>query len=91
MLETTVDTPTARLALAGESGLEVVDDYRGIRVYSAYAPVRFEGTTWALLAEIDEAELLRPVQRLRNTALIAALVLGLAAAGLGVVVLRRVG
>ncbi len=91
ILETTVDTATARLALAGESGLEVVDDYRGIRVYSAYAPVRFEGTTWALLAEIDEAELLRPVRRLHNTALIAALVLGLASAGLGVVLVRRAG
>ena len=91
ILETTVDTVTARRALAGETGLEVTEDYRGIRVYSAYAPVRFEGTSWALLAEIDEAEVLRPVERLRNTALVAALALGLAAGGVGLVVLRRGG
>ncbi|UTW57088.1 methyl-accepting chemotaxis protein [Kordiimonas sp. SCSIO 12603] len=51
-------------ALAGRAGLEVVEDYRGIDVVSAYAPIEFLGTKWALLAEIDVAEMRQPVNSL---------------------------
>jgi methyl-accepting chemotaxis protein len=51
-----VDTKAARQALAGRSGQEIITDYNGNQVLSAYAPVELEGVTWALLAEIDESE-----------------------------------
>jgi methyl-accepting chemotaxis protein len=76
VLQTTVDTETARRALAGESGIQMTDDYRGVRVLSAYAPLDFHGLRWALLAEIDEAEVMKPVAELR---------VAVARAGMGVV------
>ncbi|MCP4709796.1 MAG: methyl-accepting chemotaxis protein [Planctomycetes bacterium] len=50
------DTEAADEALAGKTDAKVVDDYSGNPVLSAYAPVNVGGTTWALLAEINESE-----------------------------------
>ena len=57
-LLTTVDTETVHLALAGDQGVKVVDDYRGIPVLSAYSNLSFDGFNWAVLAEIDHAEIM---------------------------------
>jgi len=51
-----VSTPSASKALNGQSGIETINDYRGISVLSAYAPVTFNGLNWAILAEIDTSE-----------------------------------
>jgi methyl-accepting chemotaxis protein len=61
ILETTVDGATIAMALDGQIGLSIVDDYRGIRVYSAYRPFDFEGMRWAVLAEQDVAEIEAPI------------------------------
>ncbi len=54
--ENGVDTQATRKALAGEVGAEVIVDYNGNRVLSAYAPLAVGDITWALVAEVDEAE-----------------------------------
>jgi methyl-accepting chemotaxis protein len=87
-LKTTVDTPTVRRALAGETGIEITDDYRGIPVVSAYGPLEFEGVHWAVMAEIDEAEVCAPLDRLRWIALLSGTCVGLAAAALAFIVAR---
>ena len=51
-----VDTHASRMALQGRTGRELVTDYNGNQVLSAYAPVSLGGLTWAILAEIDLAE-----------------------------------
>ena len=51
-----VDTEASRAALAGKEENKIVIDYNGNPVLSAYTPVRVGGMTWALLAEIDEKE-----------------------------------
>ncbi|MGB0833375.1 MAG: methyl-accepting chemotaxis protein [Psychrobium sp.] len=51
-----VNSNTANSALRGQSGIEIIDDYRNVPVLSAYAPISFNGQTWAILAELDEAE-----------------------------------
>lgn len=56
VLSTRVETEAPRRALAGETGADVIEDYRGISVLSAFGPLLFEGTTWALIAEIDVQE-----------------------------------
>ena len=61
-----VDSSAVSKALAGETGAEVVIDYNGNPVFSAYAPLNVLGLSWALLAEIDVAEALMPVQALHN-------------------------
>ncbi len=51
-----VDTEAAREALGGKTGSKIIMDYNGNPVLSAFAPVKLGGTTWALIAEIDESE-----------------------------------
>ncbi len=55
------DTVAVDRALSGKNGAEVIIDYNGNPVLSAYAPVAIEGVTWAILAEIDVAEAFCPV------------------------------
>lgn len=61
ILKTEVTGTTVDAALAGEKGVELVKDYRGIPVFSAYGPIDFLGTRWAVLAEIDKAEIAAPI------------------------------
>lgn len=84
ILKTKVDTATVKAALSGQSGVQVVPDYRGVPVYSAYQPINFYGARWAILAEIDEAEVLEPVALMRNLmlAIVAAVVVVSAAIGI---------
>jgi len=69
-----VDTEGAREALSGRTGARVIIDYDGNPVLSAYTPVKVGDTTWALLAEIDEAEVQAPIRRLAWSIGIAGLV-----------------
>ncbi|ARN74651.1 cache domain-containing protein [Oceanicoccus sagamiensis] len=71
-LKVKVDTTTTRRALAGEKGVEFTDDYRGIRVLSAFDSVTFDTVNWAVMAEIDEAEIIDNVAQARPA--IAALI-----------------
>ena len=59
-----VDTEASTAALNGETDIKVVTDYNGNNVLSAYTPVNVGDTHWALLAEIDEAEVNQPIQQL---------------------------
>jgi methyl-accepting chemotaxis protein len=68
-----VDTRAVRQALEGENGSEIVIDYNGNPVLSAYAPVQIGEHRWALMAEIDEAEVMEPVHELINSILFAGL------------------
>ncbi|MHC5652843.1 methyl-accepting chemotaxis protein [Stappia sp. ICDLI1TA098] len=58
------DTSSVNAALAGESGVAVSTDYRGADVLASYTPLTFVGTKWALLAEIDLAEVEAPINRM---------------------------
>ncbi|MEM7403852.1 MAG: diguanylate cyclase [Pseudomonadota bacterium] len=78
-----VDTEQVRAALAGEEGVLVAADYREQPVYSAFKPFQFLDTRWALLAEIDEAEVLAPVYRLNRLLTISGVVIALAITLLG--------
>jgi methyl-accepting chemotaxis protein len=55
-----VRTDAVRRALEGETGADVVRDYNGNPVLSAFAPVQVGGHTWAILADIDVAEAFSP-------------------------------
>ncbi|MBM4054218.1 MAG: hypothetical protein FJ264_06000 [Planctomycetes bacterium] len=56
-----VNTEAANAAISGKAGAEVIKDYNGNPVLSAYTPVKVGDLTWALLAEIDVAEAFCPV------------------------------
>ncbi|MBN1286396.1 MAG: GAF domain-containing protein [Anaerolineae bacterium] len=66
-----VDTVASLSAFSeGHAGAALITDYRGVPVLSAWQPVvlqppdRSAGVTWALIAEIDQAEAFRPAQNL---------------------------
>ena len=69
-----VDTAAATKALAGESGCEVITDYNGNPVVSAFAPLTVGDLRWGLLAEIDVAEAFAPIARLRWSMIVVVLV-----------------
>ena len=73
ILKTKVTGETVDLAISGEEGVQVVEDYRGINVFSAYGPFDFQGTRWAVLAEIDEAEVMKPINAMKMFAILATL------------------
>ncbi|MCP4337397.1 MAG: HAMP domain-containing protein [Desulfobulbaceae bacterium] len=59
-----VNTEAARKALAGDNDKKIIEDYNGNLVLSAFGPVKIGDITWALLAEIDEAEVRKPINSL---------------------------
>lgn len=75
ILEQQVRSPASERALAGQSGTDVIRDYRGISVLSSYMPLRIEGLDWVVLVEIDLAEAFAPVYAFQHRVLVAASVL----------------
>jgi methyl-accepting chemotaxis protein len=55
-----VETAAAAAALDGKTGAEVIIDYNGNPVLSAYTPVKVGDLTYGLLVEIDVAEAFCP-------------------------------
>lgn len=64
--------------LRGQTGTEVETDYLGRQVLTSYAPVAQDGVNWVVVAQIDEAEALRPVQNLLRTLALTTLAVVLA-------------
>ena len=85
-----VETATVKAALAGESGVQLTEDYRGISVESAFTPLEFQGVTWALMAEVDTDEALAGVTTLRNIAALIAVVVAAIVGLLGLYVSKKV-
>ena len=83
-----VDTEQVRRAIAGEDGVMVGVDYRGVEVLAASGPLKFLGVTWAVLAEIDMAEVDIPVISMRNTMIMIIAVIGIIIAIIGVLFAR---
>mgnify|MGYP001417519923 CR=1 FL=1 len=76
-----VDTPAARAALAGKSGVAVGPSFDGESRLAAYAPLAVGGTTWALVSEMASSEAFAALRDLRLAALllgcVTALLVGL--------------
>ncbi len=63
-----VDTEAATEALAGNADAKIITDYNGNPVLSAFTPLDIFGTTWALLAEIDQTEAFAPILKMNKEA-----------------------
>jgi methyl-accepting chemotaxis protein len=78
-----VVTAASEAALKGQAGLAYIDDYNGNPVVSAYSSLDIFDLRWALLAEIDVAEVAAPAERMLLIGLaiiVAAILLALLAA-----------
>lgn len=68
-----VDTEAVRQSLLGQTASQLITDYNGNAVLSAYAPLPLhDGVVWNIIAEIDEAEAFAPIVALQKTMLIIA-------------------
>ncbi|CAK0743561.1 methyl-accepting chemotaxis protein [uncultured Gammaproteobacteria bacterium] len=73
ILKTRVDTPPVVEALSGRTGVRHGPDYRGTPVVTAFGLLEFLGAKWAVLAEIDQAEVDAPVKTMGFNLLYGAL------------------
>jgi len=69
-----VNTESVRRALAGQSGVDIITDYNGNPVLSAYNPIQIDGFTWVILSEQDESEAFASVNQLTMLILIISVV-----------------
>ena len=72
-----INTESAKLAISGQSGVHIVNDYRNVPVVSAYSPVNILGLTWGILAEIDEEEAFAAEYTLSSSILTSAIIVTL--------------
>ncbi|MFT6372124.1 MAG: methyl-accepting chemotaxis protein [Gammaproteobacteria bacterium] len=71
-----VDTNATKAAFNGETNTDVVIDYNGNSVLSAYSLVKVDDDiSWAIISQIDEAEVLIIPNGIRNSILIQAIIL----------------
>jgi methyl-accepting chemotaxis protein len=81
IFSTKVDTEAASHVFAGKTDSVLANDYRGTPVLSSYTPLLITGLKWALLAEIDEAEILSSTDALTKLVLLALFIAFLAVIG----------
>ncbi len=67
MLRLMVDTQAARRALNESKGRGIIEDYRGIRVFSSFERFDVFGTSWIIIAEIDEDEVITEYYKKHRT------------------------
>lgn len=68
-----VVTDAANRVLKGETGVQLINDYNGNPVLSAYAPIQFGSFNWGMIVEQDVAEVFASTQAL----MIKVLIIGL--------------
>ena len=67
----------AQAALNGQTGIMELDDYRGVRVLMAYGPLDLDSLRWGVIAKIDKAEALAPLNALMRRMLVTGVALAL--------------
>lgn len=90
ILVTPVNTVAVDKALVGESGYAEMYDYRGVEVLAAYGPFDFKGTRWALMAEMDMAEVYQPITELGRFIIVVVLLTGISVTLIGVMAARSI-
>jgi signal transduction histidine kinase len=60
ILQVAVNTPAVQNAFNGINGHQITLDYRGVEVLSCYNKLNLDGLEWAILAEMDIQETIRP-------------------------------
>ncbi|MFM7023828.1 MAG: ATP-binding protein [Flavobacteriales bacterium] len=69
-LDIKVETEGVKNALEGKEGKTIISDYRGVSVLSTYRKV--QGADWVILSEIDENEVVVPVEEMKSRMFITA-------------------
>ena len=87
-----VKTKSTEAVFNGQkSGYGIIDDYRGVPVLSIYDTVDVFGQTkWAIIAEIDEEEVMEPAYELRDYIVIASFIILVIAIILSIILINVV-
>jgi methyl-accepting chemotaxis protein len=85
-----VDTEAANAAIRGETGENIIIDYNGNPVLSAYTPVKVGENTWGLLAEIDEAEAFASIKMLKLETFVIAVIAAVLITGVAFLISRSI-
>lgn len=85
-----VRTEAAVSALNGEKGTKIISDYNGNPVVSSYKPLYISDFNWAVLAEIDRAEIQKPINNLIVSILLISIVFLILVVGVSLFIVRNV-
>ena len=85
-----VDTEASREALSGKTDTRVIQDYNGNLVLSAFSPLVVEKAAWAIIAEIDLAEVEQPIGLLVWAILVAGLIVAVIVAVLAFMIASNI-
>ena len=70
-----VDTEATREAFTGKTDTKIIIDYNGNSVLSSYSSINISDTfTWAILSEIDEAEVMIVPNNIRDSLIISVII-----------------
>ncbi|WP_116645102.1 methyl-accepting chemotaxis protein [Salinivibrio sp. HTSP] len=83
-----VETLAVERAMQGETGIDVINDYNGNPVLSAYAPLTVSGLSWAIIAEMDVKEAFAALNELQGL-IITVLVIAVTAIVVTAILLTR--
>ncbi|MFC4698882.1 methyl-accepting chemotaxis protein [Glaciecola siphonariae] len=72
-----VNTETVQAALNGQAGFTEITDYRGVPVFSAYAPISIGNYDYAVIAEMDVEEALALASDIQSSFIYTVLIVGL--------------
>lgn len=84
-----VATKATREAMKGHADVQVINNYKGKRVVSAYAPLEIENFNWSIIAKIEEDEIFSTIYQLRKLMYIVAGLLVVAISIYGFYVYRK--
>lgn len=70
-----VETRAVREALKGIDGKNILDDYRGVSVFSVYEQFQDSNIQWVIISEIDEQEALFPLDSLKRNLVVVLVII----------------
>lgn len=85
-----VKTVGTQEALAGKSDSKIINDYNGNSVLSAYTSIKVGDSTWAVMAEIDEAEIMAPVNDVTRMILLIGVIMAALIVVIAILIARSI-
>lgn len=76
ILNIKVQTKASESASDANEGISILNDYRGLEVFSSYSKVNIDCLKWLIIAEMDTKEAMIPVQNLEKDLLIISILIG---------------
>ncbi|MFA6011687.1 MAG: methyl-accepting chemotaxis protein [Desulfobacteraceae bacterium] len=85
-----VKTVGSQEALSGKSDAKIINDYNGNPVLSAYTSIKVGDSTWAVMAEIDEAEIMAPVHDVTRMILLIGVIMAALIVLIAIIIARSI-